>query len=70
MPRSSKHNNELFIELKNKPDDEYSKEDATEALNLAKSTGREQEKLLYVSIKHHAKLNEEGDDEENEGGSE
>lgn len=63
MTRSPQHNNEVLIRLKNKNEGEYTKEDARDALNLARSTGRMEDKIFYVSVKHHARQNEAAQDD-------
>ncbi len=62
MARSQETNNEILMRLKNKPEEDLTREDMKEAMNLAKSTQRIQDKVFYTSVKHQVRLNEENAD--------
>ncbi|ASF41575.1 hypothetical protein CEH05_20505 (plasmid) [Halobacillus halophilus] len=53
------NNNEVQKELREKDPETFTREDMDKALKLAKSTQRIDEKVLYTSVKHHVKQNEQ-----------
>jgi len=70
MARNPKHNQEVYIELKNKYPKELTKDDMREALNLVRSTQRLEHKVFYTSIKHQVRLNEESNEKQDDNQNE